>query len=80
MAIATQDEFQHLKRLELAEHGDSLERSYWPSVAAAIPTYESFWRSFIVLLTNRVSAVATDEWIRVRPGIPKEYERLLMVG
>jgi hypothetical protein len=78
MASATQEEFKHLDRLELAVHGDSLERFYWESVATAIPTYETFWRSFIVLLTNRVNTVATDDWIRVRRGIPEKYERLLM--
>jgi hypothetical protein len=80
MTVLTQDDFKNLGRLELAVHGDSLERFYWPSVAAAVPSYESFWRSFIVLLTNRVNPLAIEDWIRVRQGIPENYERLLMAN
>jgi hypothetical protein len=32
----------------------------------------------IVLLTNRIAPVAAPEWIRLRPTIPADYERLAM--
>ena len=32
------------------------------------------------MLTNRVDPFATNEWIRVRTGLPDDYERLLMAN
>ena len=78
--MTTQAEFASLAQLRLNDHGDALERFYWPVVSVSIPSYEFFWRNFIVLLTNRVDPSALDDWIRVRSGLPEEYERLLMAN
>jgi hypothetical protein len=41
------------------------------------PKYEEFWRLFIVPLTNRTSTEFLDSsWIRLRPGVPAEWEKL----
>jgi hypothetical protein len=78
--MVTQANFDDLKQFELARHGDSLERFYWKSVSGVIPSYQTFWRTFIVLLTNRIDPQASRNWIRLRAGIPEPYERLLMAN
>lgn len=74
------DEFSHLAVLTIAEHGDAREREIWPEVAKNLSNYETFWRQVIVLLTNRIvpNVASRAEWIRLRPEIPCDYERLAM--
>jgi hypothetical protein len=74
------DDYADLALLTLAGHGDARERDVWPGVATSLSNYETFWRELIVLLTNRVvpAAVAGPEWIRLRPSIPVEYEKMAM--
>jgi hypothetical protein len=59
---------------------DALERFYWPSVSTSLVGYELFWKTFIVLMTKRVDPLARDGWIRLRTGLPSDYERLLMAN
>jgi hypothetical protein len=54
--MATQTDFANLEQLRLLDHGDAIERFYWPKVSRAISEYEDFWKTFVVLLTNRVNA------------------------
>jgi hypothetical protein len=75
------DDFASLDGLKLGDHGDARERNLWPTVAKPLSNYETFWRTLIVLLTNRIEPTikADDpEWIRLRPAIPCAYERLTM--
>jgi len=78
--MAMQADFANLDQLNLLEHGDSLERFYWPMVSASLSEYETFWRAFIVLLTNRVDPLAYSDWIMVRPSLKDKYESLLMAN
>lgn len=78
--MATQADFVNLDQLNLLEHGDSLERFYWPTVSASLSEYETFWRAFIVLLTNRVDPLAYRDWVMVRQGLNDKYESLLMAN
>jgi hypothetical protein len=78
--MATQADFANLDQLNLLEHGDSLERFYWPMVSASLSEYETFWRAFIVLLTNRVNPLACSDWVMVRPCLEDKYESLLMAN
>src|SRR4051794_14174062 len=75
-----QELFASLELLSIREHGDARERAVWPMVSASLAAYELFWRSLVVLLTNRIdhSVPVGPEWIRLRPNIPVEYERLAM--
>lgn len=53
----------------------------WPLVNDKLSNYEKFWQAFILLLTNRIDPnkhFGTDEWIRLRPGLPPQYEDLAM--
>ena len=79
--VIMENEFAGLDRLNIRLHGDAREKDLWATVAIPLSNYELFWRTLIVLLTNRVVAQvpATDpEWIRLRTTIPSEYERLAM--
>lgn len=72
------DRFSGLSVLTIAAHGDAREQDVWGDVASTLSNYETFWREFIVLLTNRITTVATPDWIRLRATIPADYERLAM--
>jgi hypothetical protein len=74
------NDFAGLDGLNIRDHGDARERDVWPAVSAGLSGYELFWRAFIALLTNRVvpGLGAGPEWIRLRAGIPREYEQLAM--
>lgn len=78
--MATQSDFTNLEELRLLDHGDAIERFYWPQVSHAISEYEVFWKRFVVLLTNRVNPLAFTDWIMLRDGLPAEYESLLMAN
>lgn len=78
--MATQADFTSLDQLRLLDHGDAIERYYWPKVSNAIPEYEVFWKRFVVLLTNRVNPLAFTDWIMLRDSLPAEYESLLMAN
>lgn len=78
--MATQADFANLEQLRLLDHGDAIERYYWPNVSSAISEYEVFWKRFVVLLTNRVNPVAFSDWIMLRDNLPSEYESLLMAN
>jgi hypothetical protein len=78
--MATQDDFTNLEQLRLLDHGDAIERFYWPKVSSAISEYEIFWKRFVVLLTNRINPLAFTDWIMLRDGLPAEYESLLMAN
>jgi hypothetical protein len=74
------DDYDGLAILTLACHGEARERDFWPDVSSRLSNYDVFWRDLIVLLTKRIVsvAVAGPEWIRLRPSIPEDYERLAM--
>ena len=72
------DRFSELSVLTIAAHGDARERDVWGDVACTLSNYETFWRELIVLLTNRITAAAAPDWIRLRAAIPADYERLAM--
>ena len=76
--MATQADFTSLEQLRLLDHGDAIERFYWPKVANSLSEYEVFWKRFVVLLTNRVDPLAYTDWIMLRDGVKPEYETLLM--
>ena len=78
--MATQFDFTNLEQLSLLDHGDGIERFYWPKLSTHLFEYEVFWKKFVVLLTNRVDPLALTDWIMVRDGLPKEYETLLMAN
>lgn len=78
--MATQSDFTNLEELRLLDHGDAIERFYWPQVSHAISEYEVFWKRFVVLLTNRVNPLAFADWIMLRDGLPAEYESLLLAN
>jgi hypothetical protein len=76
-----EDAFEQCESMNLADHGDSREKELWPAVARALSQYEFFWRSLIVLLTNRIDSkihAQSPEWIRLRRTIPRIYEQLAM--
>ena len=75
-----QFDFTVLDQLCLRDHGDAMERFYWPKVANHLSEYEVFWRKFIVLLTNRVVPSVDKDWIMVRTGLSDKYESLLMAN
>jgi hypothetical protein len=75
------DSFTGLNVLKICIDGDSRERALWPTVAKPLSHYESFWRTLIVLLTNRIlpSIPQGDpKRIRLRSTIPCVYELLAM--
>ena len=78
--LLTQNDFVELEQFNLAHHGDAREKAIWLLVSTTLSNYEKFWKAFIVLLTNRIdlAAFSTPEWIRVRNGIPRDYEDLAM--
>ncbi len=78
--MATQADFAGLEQLRLLEHGDAIERFYWPKVSSALSGYEVFWKRFVVLLTNRVDPLSGADWIMLRNGLKPEYETLLMAN
>src|SRR3954468_2474099 len=78
--MVTQADFMNLEQLHLLDHGDAIERFYWPKVSHAISEYEVFWKRFVVLLTNRVNPFALADWIMLRDGLPAGYESLLMAN
>jgi hypothetical protein len=76
----SQADFRNLEQLHLLDHGDAIERFYWPKVSRNLSEYEVFWKRFIVLLTNRVDPHAFTNWIMLRDGLGPEYESLLMAN
>ena len=78
--METEATFRDLQQFRLSDHGDARERAIWPSVSSRLSNYEKFWQTFVVLLTNRVDpkCLGSDEWIRLRPGLPRQYEDLAM--
>lgn len=78
--MPSQADFGSLETLCLLNHGDAIERFYWPLVSKSLSEYETFWKRFVVLLTNRVDRFASTEWIMLRKGLPEEYETLLMAN
>jgi len=66
-----------LTQFNLTDHGDRHERERWPLLLDRFPKYEEFWQLFIVPLTNRTCAEPLDSsWIRLRPDVPAEWEKL----
>jgi len=81
--LVSQAAFHDLGRLHLAHHGDAREKAMWSFVSDQLSNYETFWQTFVVLLTNRIDPskqFGTEEWIRVRSGLPRQYEDLLMTN
>lgn len=76
--MPSQYDFANLDQLRLSDHGDAIERFYWPVVSKPLSEYEVFWKKFIVLLTNRVDSSAGSNWITLRRGLTKDYESILM--
>jgi hypothetical protein len=78
--MPSQADFTNLDQLRLLDHGDAVERYYWPTFSKSLSEYENFWKNFIVLLTNRVDPLADTDWIMLRRGLSEEYESLLMAN
>ena len=75
--------YLHLATYNLETHGDSRERVLWSTMRDRLPEYETLWREFIVLLTNRVNpAVPCDceQWIRIRDDVRPELETIAMAS
>lgn len=71
----------YLESFTLEEHGDAREQKWWPLVKPDFPSYEVFWRFYIVPLTNRVDSRVSrsdPQWIRVRPSVPDFYVPMMM--
>lgn len=71
--------YENLNAYSLLAHGDTFESERWPLVKDRFPRYEVFWRSYVVLLTNRInpSIFQTDpSWIRLRTSMPPRFEKL----
>jgi hypothetical protein len=79
-AMPSQADFTNLDQLRLLDHGDAIERHYWPTVSNSLSEYETFWKNFIVLLTNRVDPFADKDWIMLRTGLSEKYESLLIAN
>lgn len=78
--MPSQADFTNLDQLRLVDHGDAVERHYWPTVSNSLSEYETFWKTFIVLLTNRVDPFADKDWIMLRTGLSETYESLLIAS
>ena len=73
------DPFLALDHFTIKDHGDGREKAVWPVVSNELGGYEAFLQALIVLLTNRVDPkIIGSGWIRLRSGIPREYEKLAM--
>ena len=73
------DPFLALDHFTIKDHGDGREKAVWSVVSNELGGYEAFWQALIVLLTNRVDPkIIGSGWIRLRSGIPREYEKLAM--
>ena len=76
---AINDPFSELSLFNLADHGDAREKALWPTVSTSLTRYEAFWRTLIVLLTNRIDpAIMGAALMRLRTDIPEQYELLAM--
>ena len=71
------DTFTGLDVLNIGDHGDARERDIWPTVATALSQYEPFWRTLIVLLTNRIepNIPVGPKRIRLRPRLCEKAGR-----
>jgi hypothetical protein len=72
-------EYENLNAFSLLVHGDNFECERWGLVKDRFPCYEVFWRSYVVLLTNRINPAipqSDPSWIRLRPDIPSRFEKL----
>jgi hypothetical protein len=78
--MTPQADFLNLRKFDLQNSGDARERSYWPQVCSLIPGYETFWREFVILLTERIDPNAPAGSVRLRTNLPEPYERLLMAN
>ena len=61
--MPSQADFTNLDQLRILDRGDAIERHYWPTVSNSLSDYETFWKNFIVLLTNRVDPTRTNNRI-----------------
>ncbi len=72
---------QYLNDFRLQDQGDRLEKKWWPLVGTEFPSYEVFWRHYVVPFTNRIdSSISRSgrEWIRVRRSVPDHYLQVMM--
>jgi len=72
-------EYDNLDAFSLLAHGDTFESERWTVVKDRFPQYEVFWRSYVVLLTNRINpSISPNDpsWIRLRTDIPPRFEKL----
>jgi hypothetical protein len=79
--VQTQAAFRDLQLFCLLDHGDAREKTMWPSVSNRLSGYEQFWRTFIILLTNRIDPSRDcheHAWIRLRDCVPRQYEDIAM--
>jgi hypothetical protein len=68
---------EKLEPFNLADHGDRHERERWPMLRDRFPEYETFWKLYIVPLTNRiVNRLQDSSWIRLRPDVPDDWEKV----
>lgn len=71
--------YENLDAFSLLIHGDQFESERWRLVKDRFPRYELFWRSYVVLLTNRIDPTVPQSdpsWIRLRTDIPPRFEKL----
>jgi hypothetical protein len=65
-------DYDALEHFDLRQHGDNWEKTLWGFVEGEFPAYQTFWRRYVVPLTNRIDPAvgqSTPGWKRVRPEI-----------
>ena len=71
----------YLDNFTLDRHGDYWEKKWWPIIKVDFPSYEVFWRYYVVPLTNRIDSSISrsgPDWIRVRKSVPDRYLQMMM--
>lgn len=74
-------DFENLEKFNLLDHGDYYEKQWWQLVCQDFAAYETFWRRYIVPLTNRVDpsiSADSDQWIGTRQDVDSRYEKIAM--
>src|SRR5713101_5739388 len=54
----------------LADHGDRIEKRWWPEIKGRFPHYEILWSQHIAPLTGR------PDYLYVRAAVPAELAKL----
>lgn len=75
--------YTNLDNFNLISHGDRREQEWGSLVLQRFPAYETFWRRYIVPLTNRIDPDSSfsrdrDSWIRLRDKVRSACEKMAM--